>query len=115
MSMEPRIEYATTGDVVSMGFSTIGKRQPLVVAPGEPISQILLTWQVSAWLGFYKRLARQRRLVLYDGRAAGVSDKEAMEYSLETQVIDLSGVVDRLKLDTFAPFAPSSSGPAAIS
>ncbi len=103
--MEPRIQYATTSDDVTVGLCTFGQGPPLVVAPGEPISQILLTWQVPDWLGFYQRLAQHRQLVLYDGRGTGVSDKGAMDHSLETQVLDLAGVVDCLSLETFALFA----------
>ena len=113
--MEPLIQYATTGDNVTVGLCTFGQGPPLVVAPGEPISQILLTWLVPDWLGCYRWLAQHRQLVLYDGRGTGVSDKSAVEYSLETQVLDLAGVADSLSLETFTVFAPLSAGPAAIS
>ncbi len=112
--MEPRIEYATTDDEVSIGFATLGEGPPTVVAPADPISQVLTTWQVPAWLGFYRRLAQHRQLVLYDGRGTGVSDREVTDYSLDAQVLDLSGVVERLGLGPFALFAPLSSGPSAI-
>ena len=114
MPMEPQIQCATTNDDVTVGFCTLGQGPPLVLAPGEPINQILLAWQVPDWLGFYQRLAQHRQIVLYDGRGTGVSDKRAIEYSLETQILDLAAVLDSLSLETFTLFAPLSAGPSAI-
>ena len=53
--------------------------------------------------------------MLYDGRGTGVSEKGTIDYSLETQVLDLAAVVESLDLETFMLFAPLSAGPAAIS
>ena len=114
MPIEPQIQYATTDDDVRIGYVTFGHGPPLVLAPGEPFSQILLAWQVPAWLEFYERLAQRRQIVVYDGRGTGVSGKVAIESSVETQVLDLAAVLDRLRLETFTLFAPLNAGPSAI-
>ena len=55
-----------------------------------------------------------RRLVRYDGRGTGLSQREVSDYSLDAWVLDLEAVVDRLGLERFALYGPSGSGPVAI-
>ena len=112
--MEPRIQYAQTADGVSIAFWTLGEGEPLVYMPRMPWSHIQLEWQRPDFRGLYERLAEQRMLVRYDGRGTGLSDRDAIEFSLDSQVLDLEAVVDRLDLVRFALFGPVYSGPVAI-
>ncbi len=112
--MEPRIQYAQTADGVSIAFWTLGEGEPLVYMPRMPWCHIQLEWQVPRSRGFLERLAEQRMLVRYDCRGTGLSDRDALEFSLDSQVLDLEAVVDRLKLVRFALFGPVYSGPVAI-
>jgi class 3 adenylate cyclase len=113
--MEPRIQYAKTKDGVSIAFYTLGEGMPLVCMPRMPWSHIQLEWQVPRMRRFIEQLAEERMLIRYDCRGTGLSDRDALEFSLDSQVLDLEAVVDRLKLVRFALFAPVYSGPVAIS
>ncbi len=112
--MEPRIQYAQTKDGVNIAFWTMGEGKPLVYMPRMPWSHIQLEWQRPDFRGFYERLAEQRMLVRYDGRGTGLSDRDTLEFSLDSQVLDLEAVVDRLNLVRFALFGPMYAGPVAI-
>lgn len=113
--MEPRIQYATTVDGVSIALSTIGEGLAFVMPPPAlPWSHIELEWQIPEWRHFYEHLADRYRLVRYDGRGAGLSDKRIDDYSFESMVRDFEAVVDRLDLDRFAIFAPFFTAPMAI-
>ncbi len=112
--MEPRIQYAQTKDGVSIAFYTLGEGVPLVHMPRMPWSHIQLEWQVPGMRRFLERLAEQRMIVRYDCRGTGLSDRDALEFSLDSQVLDLEAVVDRLKLVRFALFGQVYSGPVAI-
>ncbi len=113
--MEPRIQYATTGDGVSIAFTTVGKGMPLVhTPPGLPFSHIQMEWDDPDWRGWNERLARGRTLVLYDCRGSGLSDRDVEDYSLETYLMDLEAVVGRLGLERFALYGQGNSGPVAI-
>jgi class 3 adenylate cyclase len=112
--MEPRIQYAKTADGVSIAFWTLGEGMPLVHMPAIPWSHIQLEWQDPEGRRCYERLVEKRKLVRYDGRGTGLSDREVTDFSLDAQMLNLEAVVDRLGLERFALFAPSSSGPAAI-
>jgi pimeloyl-ACP methyl ester carboxylesterase len=113
--MEPRIQYAKTKDGVSIAFYTLGEGMPLVCMPRMPWSHIQLEWQVPRMRRFIEQLAEEGMLIRYDCRGTGLSDRDALEFSLDSQVLDLEAVVDRLKLVRFALFAPVYSGPVAIS
>jgi class 3 adenylate cyclase len=112
--MEPRIQYAQTADGVSIAFWTLGEGTPLVLMLTLPFSHIQLEWQMAEMRHWYERLARKRKLVRYDFRGAGLSERDVTDYSLDAHVADLEAVADRLGLDRFALFAIYHSGPVAI-
>ena len=112
--MEPDIQFATTSDDVTIAFWTIGSGIPLVVMPSPPFSHILLEWQDPNRRGLYERLAQTFRLVRYDGRGSGLSERKVFSISLDDQILDLQAVVDRLNLDKFALSAQFFAGPVAI-
>ena len=69
--MEPRIQYATTSDGVSIAFWTLGEGMPFVHMPLLPISHVQLEWQWPEQRRWYELLAENRKLVRYDNRGAG--------------------------------------------
>jgi len=111
---EPQIQYAQTTDGVSIAFWTLGEGVPLVIMPTGLWSHIELEWQMPEWRAWYEQLAEKRRLVRYDGRGSGLSDRDVGDYSLDGILRDLKAVVDRLDLEKFALFAPAFSGLASI-
>jgi class 3 adenylate cyclase len=112
--MEPRIQYAQTADGVSIAYYTLGEGIPPLVLMPFPTSHVELEWQWPEWRQWYEGLAEKRMLVCYDGRGAGLSDRDAADYSLDALMLDLEAVVDRLGLEKFAVFGPFHLGPVAI-
>ncbi|UCH87310.1 MAG: adenylate/guanylate cyclase domain-containing protein [Dehalococcoidia bacterium] len=112
--MEPRIQYAQTADGVSIAFWTLGEGLPFVQMTSLPHSHIQLEWQVPQVRRWYERVAEKRKLVRYDLRGCGLSDRDVTDFSLEAHVLDLKAVVDRLGLEKFALFGFLHAGPAAI-
>ena len=112
--MEPSIQYAQTKDGVSIAFWTMGVGLPLVHLPGTPFQHIQLEWQFPELRRWYERLAEKRQLVRYDGRGAGLSECRVTDFPLESRVLDLETVVDRLELERFALFGPLGTGVVAI-
>ncbi|HEV8574347.1 MAG TPA: alpha/beta hydrolase [Dehalococcoidia bacterium] len=95
--MEPRIQYAKTSDGVSIAYAVFGEGPPLVYTPGA----------YGIGVHYYSHLSFSRRgidqmaaaglqVVRYDGRGTGASDRTETETSLETEVLDLEAVVERL-------------------
>src|SRR3990172_3683643 len=112
--MEPRIQYAQTVDGVSIAFWTLGEGTPLVHLPPLPWSHIQLEWQDPGWRRWYELLARNRMLVRYDARGAGLSDRDVSGFSLDAYLLDVEAVVERLGLKTIGLFASMLSGPVGI-
>ncbi len=112
--MEPRIQYAKTADGVSIAFWTLGEGMPVVEMPTLPWSHIQLEWQNPDQRRFYERLAENRRLVRYDGRGTGLSDRDVADYSVDAQMLDMQAVVERLGLDRFALIGAFTACPLAI-
>jgi class 3 adenylate cyclase len=112
--MEPRIQYAQTADGVSIAFWTLGEGMPFVDMPPVPFSHAQLEWQLPEIRHWYERLAKNRRVIRYDGRGTGMSDRDIPDLSLDSLVSDLEAVTDYLALPQFVIFAPFNSGPLAI-
>src|SRR5207244_631935 len=55
---------------------------------------LVYAWESPLWRGFYDRLARSFRLILFDKRGTGVSDRHGQFATLETRMEDLRAVLD---------------------
>src|SRR3990170_9148027 len=111
--MEPRIQYAKTADGVSIAFWTLGEGVPLVHMP-LVFSHIQLEWQIAECRRWYERLGQRRKLIRYDVRGMGLSDRPGIEESPDALMLDIDAVVDRLGLVRFALMGASALGPVAI-
>ena len=112
--MEPRSQYAKTEDGVSIAFWTMGSGLSLVEMPSPPWSHVQLELQVPLWRAWDERLAENRTHVRYDHRGTGLSSRNVTDISLETLMLDLEAVVDRLALEKFVLFGHHITGAAAI-
>lgn len=110
MSVEPRIQYAKTSDGLSIAHWAMGEGPPLVVMPATPFTHIELEWKIPDSRRWLEALMAGRRLVRYDGRGFGLSDRTATDFTLEAQCLDLDAVADALGLTTFPLFAMGDSG-----
>jgi class 3 adenylate cyclase/pimeloyl-ACP methyl ester carboxylesterase len=57
-------------------------------------SNLIYGWQSPYWRDFYERLAREFRLILFDKRGTGLSDRHGEFATLETRMEDLGAVLD---------------------
>jgi len=112
--VEPRIQYAKTEDGVSIAYAEAGVGPPVILMPSPPFSHIQVEWEWPLARRTYEKLAERRRLIRYDCRGAGLSDRECLDFSLEAALLDLSAVVERLALDRLALVAYVDAGPTAI-
>ena len=112
--MEPRIQYAKTADGVSIAFWTLGEGLPVVQIPNLPWSHIQLEWQDPGIRRWYERLAEKRKLIRYDGRGLGLSDRNVADYSVDAHMLDLQAVVERLGVERFVLSASTTACPVAI-
>ena len=112
--MDPKIQYAVTSDGVSIAYSALGDGVPLVIAPSGPWSNIQLELQVPLWRTWHEQPAQSRTVVRYDGRGTGLSEGSISDFSLDSQVLDIEAVVNRLGQGSVALLGPEYYGPATI-
>ena len=114
-TMEPRIQYAQTRDGVSIAYWTQGSGgTPLVLLPWIPFNHLQLNWENPENRRLYERLSARRQIINYDGRGTGLSDREA-NFALDSHVLDLEAVLDKLGILQVDLWAFLTSGPVAIS
>ena len=110
--MEPRIQYAQTKDGVSIAFYTHGEGMPIVGM--VTLTSIQHDSQVPEWRPWFERMAG-RKLVRFDPRGTGLSDRDVGDYSLDALMLDVEAVVKRLDLGRLALIGSWLFGPLAIS
>ena len=112
--MQPRIRYAQTKDGVSIAYSTLGAGPPIVYMGFPLFSHLQSEWGIPELRAFYETIAQDRTLVRYDYRSTGLSDRTVRDMSLDSLVLDLEAVADRLRLERFALFTPVRIGPVGV-
>ena len=107
------IRYCTTSDGVRLAYATSGSGPPLVKASNW-LTHLDFEWGSPIWRHWYTALSLHHRLVRYDERGNGMSQRDVPEVSFDTWVRDLETVVDAAGLDRFPLLGISRGGPIAI-
>ena len=110
--MEQNISFCTLGDGARLAYSITGRGAPLLFVP-RWVSHLELNWQSRRDL--LAPLSEHFRLVRYDKRGTGLSDRPVEDFSIESQLGDLMAVVEELRLERFSLYASSAGGPVAVS
>ena len=92
--MEPDVAFATAADGVRIAWTSIGSGETLIHLPGVPFSNVEGEWRSPTLRRAYTSLGEQLRLIQYDGRGTGRSQRDVSDLSLEAYVGDLDAVVD---------------------
>ncbi len=110
--MEPRIQYAKTSDGVDIAFASMGEGPPLVRVPVPGTAHAQRAWAM--FPNIFPSLTRTFRLIWYDPRGTGLSDRDAIDFSMEAMMRDLEAVIDRTGLRSFAVSATYDAVPMAV-
>ena len=113
--MEPRIQYAKTKDGINIAYGVFGEGVPVLYTPSAHGIGV----HYYTYLSYSRRSVDQLtadgfQVVRYDGRGTGSSDRSATEFSLETDVLDLEAVADRLGFERFTLLGHFAGAQAAI-
>src|ERR1700694_5936648 len=111
---EPRVQYVTTADGVSIAYAVVGAGYPVVYLPGPPFNHIQQEWLFDNYRRYNEAIGYGRQLVRFDSRGSGLSDRKVTDFTLEKLTLDMPAVVDRLELDQFILIGVQSSGPIAL-
>jgi pimeloyl-ACP methyl ester carboxylesterase len=104
--MPPETRYATNG-TVNIAYQVVGEGpRDLVVVPGF-VSNVEVAWDEPHFARFLERLASFSRLILFDKRGTGLSDRVADMPCLEVRMDDVRAVMQAVGSDQAALFGIS--------
>ena len=90
--MLPETRYAKSGGV-NIAYQTVGSgARDLVLVPGW-VSNLDVFWEEPTFARFLSRLASFSRLIMFDKRGTGLSDRVSDMPSLEVRMDDVRAVV----------------------
>ncbi len=106
----PPVRYARSGDV-SIAYQVTGDGNPidLVFAPGT-VSHLALAWERPLARRQIERLSRFCRLIRFDKRGTGMSDRMAKVATLEERTDDIRAVMDAVGSERAAILGASEGG-----
>jgi pimeloyl-ACP methyl ester carboxylesterase/DNA-binding CsgD family transcriptional regulator len=109
----PETRYAKSGDV-HIAYQVFGTGPlDLVFVPGF-ISNLDIHWEEPGFEHLMRRLASFSRLITFDKRGTGLSDRVSDLPSLETRMDDMRAVMDAVGSKRAALLGGSEGGPMAI-
>jgi pimeloyl-ACP methyl ester carboxylesterase len=112
--VEQHIRFCTAPDGVRLAFATHG-RGPVIVKAANWVTHLEHDWVSPVWRRWWSELGREHRVVRYDQRGCGLSDRDPPHLSLDAFVDDLAAVVDAAGLERFALIGISQGGAVATS
>jgi len=111
--MNQSIRFCKTADGVQLAYATSGEGPPLVLS-ATWISHLEHQWRSLSWRPWLDAITREHRVLRYDSRGCGLSEREVDDVSFENWIRDFECVVDAAAFPRFALVATCQGGPIAI-
>ena len=103
--------HFTWSENVSIAYQVFGSGPPdLVIVPGW-LSNLDLFWEEPNFVRFFQGLASFSRVILFDKRGTGLSDRVTSAFTLEDRMDDVRAVMDAVGSKSATLFGYSEGGP----
>jgi class 3 adenylate cyclase/pimeloyl-ACP methyl ester carboxylesterase len=112
-ALSQEIRFCTSADGVQLAYSVIGEGRPLLKV-GNWMTHLEFDLESPIWRHLYMELARDYRIIRYDARGNGLSDRNPQEISFAASVADLEAVARAVTVPRFALFGISQGCAVAI-
>jgi pimeloyl-ACP methyl ester carboxylesterase/class 3 adenylate cyclase len=108
----PETRYAKTVDGLSIAYQVLGQGPVDLVYSEAWISNVDARWDVPGFGAFFRQLASISRLILFDRRGSGLSDRptQVKSLALEHGVDDLRAVMDATESERAVLFGFEDGG-----
>ena len=115
-AMIPETRYAKTSDGIHIAYQVVGEGPVDLVFVMGWTSNIEAMWEEPSLARFLGRLSSFSRLILFDKRGVGLSDRVSEDRlpSLETRMDDVRAVMDAAESQRAVVFGVSEGGPMSI-
>jgi pimeloyl-ACP methyl ester carboxylesterase/DNA-binding CsgD family transcriptional regulator len=111
--MNQDIRFCKSGDGVRLAYAVSGEGPPLVMS-ATWLTHLEHQWRSLAWQPWLDACSRGHKLLRYDSRGCGLSDRDTDDFSFENWVKDFECVVDASGLKQFSLLGTCWGGPIAI-
>jgi pimeloyl-ACP methyl ester carboxylesterase/DNA-binding CsgD family transcriptional regulator len=111
--MKQDIRFCTSADGVKLAYAVSGEGPPLVMS-ATWLSHLEHQWQSLAWRPWLDAFSRDHKLLRYDARGCGLSDRDARDLSFENWIRDFECIIDAACFRKFDLLATCWGGPVAI-
>jgi pimeloyl-ACP methyl ester carboxylesterase len=109
----PTTRYVKSDDV-HIAYQVFGEGPlDLLFVPGF-VSNIEAVWQSPDHSAFFRRLASFSRVIMFDKRGTGMSDRGSQIFTLEQRMHDVQAVLDEVGCERAALFGVSEGGPMSL-
>ena len=112
MSKVPQVRWARTPDGLYIAYQDVGSGPALVLVNGM-YSHIEVYWEWPHFARFVERLATSLRVLHFDRRGTGMSDRVTDDPTLERSLDDVTAVLNAAGADRAAIYGWSESAPLA--
>ncbi len=112
-TLEQEIRFCRAPDGVRIAYATVGEGPVLLKAPNW-LTHLEFEWLSPVWRHWWETLGQDFKLVRFDQRGSGLSDREVEEMSLDAWVRDMEAVADATGEQSFDLLGISQGGPVAI-
>ncbi|HTS41605.1 MAG TPA: alpha/beta fold hydrolase [Xanthobacteraceae bacterium] len=111
--MNQTIRFCTTTDDVRLAYAVSGEGPPLVMS-ATWLTHLEHQWHSLAWRPWLEAFSREHKLLRYDSRGCGLSDRDTANLSFETWVSDFERVIEAASFQRFSLLGTCQGGPIAI-
>lgn len=108
----PRTRWATTVDGASIAYQDVGEGPLALVVIHGWITHLEVSWEHPRFEQFMRRLSRGMRVLQFDKRGTGMSDRIIGAPDLETRMDDVRAVMDAAGVERAALFGWGTGGAA---
>jgi class 3 adenylate cyclase len=109
----PQVQYVRSGDGTAIAYTDMGDGTPLIFS-SNIWTHLTEQWRDETRAASLQLVSDGFRLIRYDMRGMGMSDRDVEDFSLEAQTGDLDALREHLALDRFALWGNVHSTPACI-
>ena len=113
MSEPGEIRYARNGEV-SIAYRTVGEGPIDLLMISGFVGHLEMLFELPATRRFFERLGSFARVIIFDKRGMGLSDRDAGAYTIENVTADAMAVMDAAGSRRAALFGVSEGGPASV-
>jgi len=107
-----QINYATSGDA-SIAYTTFAEGELDLLVVGGFVNHLEVVFELPAAEAFFGRLASFARVIAFDKRGMGLSDRGTGAYTVEAVAEDMGAVLDAVGRERVGVFGVSEGGAAA--